>query len=209
MNRFRASRTSVSGSAAVAQLRKKAFNSWAAIQDTFFSTKDIFERHRVVFTVGTSIASVATAWLGYSLRHLHDSKVDQRLESIEKAMKSNHLSEHSEIRKIVDSRGFSTSSCVATAGTTLIIGYGLGWRGGRWYANRQFRKEQMKMLGQLKPKRWQLLGRVNPRALQLQLPTFLKRPSARSKAAETATKLPEKMKEAPISCSSKGTPSSC
>ncbi|XP_062107318.1 triacylglycerol lipase 2-like isoform X2 [Humulus lupulus] len=160
MNRFRASRTSVSGSAAVAQLRKKAFNSWAAIQDTFFSTKDIFERHRVVFTVGTSIASVATAWFGYSLRHLHDSKVDQRLESIEKAMKNSHLSGHSEIRKIVDSRGFSTPSCVATAGTTLIIGYGLGWRGGRWYANRKFRKEQMKMLGQLKPRRWQFLGRV-------------------------------------------------
>lgn len=201
-------RTSISGSAALAQLRKKAFNSWAAVQDTFFSTKDIFERHRVVFTVGTSIASVATAWFGYSLRHLHESRVDQRLESIEKAMKNSNLSEHSEIRKIVDAGSFSTPACFATAGTTLIIGYGLGWRGGRWYANRQFRKEQMKMLGQLKPKRWQLLGRVNPRGLQLKLP-FLRRPLVKSRAAESATKVPEKMKDAPTACSSGGTHPSC
>ncbi|PON39299.1 Serine aminopeptidase [Parasponia andersonii] len=204
MQRLRASGTSLSGSAALAQLRKKAFNSWAAVQDTFFSTKDIFERHRVVFTVGTSIASVATAWFGYSLRHLHESRVDQRLESIEKAMKNSNLSEHSEIRKIVDAGSFSTPACFATAGTTLIIGYGLGWRGGRWYANRQFRKEQMKMLGQLKPKRWQLLGRVNPRGLQLKLP-FLRRPLVKSRAAESATKVPEKMKDAPTACSSGGT----
>lgn len=30
------------------------------------SPKETFERHRVVFTVGTSIASVATAWAGES-----------------------------------------------------------------------------------------------------------------------------------------------
>ncbi|WVZ10159.1 hypothetical protein V8G54_014689 [Vigna mungo] len=53
-------------------LKKKYLNSRAAIQDTFFFHKgflflslspfpDTFERHRVVFTVGTSIASVATA----------------------------------------------------------------------------------------------------------------------------------------------------
>lgn len=67
-----------------------------------------------MFTIGTSIASVATAWIGvcilivcvldfdfeivlfecdylmggtgYSIRHHHQSKVDQRLESIEKAV---------------------------------------------------------------------------------------------------------------------------
>lgn len=210
MQRLRASRTSISGTLAAAHLRKKALNSWAAIQDTFFSTKDIFERHRVVFTIGTSVASVATAWFGYSLRHLHETRVDQRLESIEKAMRNSHLGEHSEIRKIVDSRSLSTPACVATAGTALIMGYGLGWRGGRWYANRQFKREQMKMLGQLKPKRWQLLGRVNPRALQLQLP-FLKRPLTRFKAAETTIEVSEKMKAAPTTCSSAsgGTPPSC
>ncbi|KAF7815071.1 triacylglycerol lipase 2-like protein [Senna tora] len=85
MQRFRRSGTSILGSLSAPNLRRKAQNSWAAMQDTFFSTKDTFERHRVVFTVGTSIASVATAWIGYSLRHLHDSKVDQRLESIERA----------------------------------------------------------------------------------------------------------------------------
>ncbi|XP_028218105.1 triacylglycerol lipase 2-like isoform X2 [Glycine soja] len=140
-------------------LKKKYLNSRAAIEDTFFSTKDTFERHRVVFTVGTSIASVATAWFGYSLRHLHDTKVDQRLQSIENAMKNNTNLQHSEIKDIV-AEGCSIPACVATAGTSLIIGYALGWRGGIWYATKKFRKEQMKMLGQITPKRWQLLGKV-------------------------------------------------
>ena len=30
----------------------------------FDFVQDTFERHRVVFTIGTSIASVATAWAG-------------------------------------------------------------------------------------------------------------------------------------------------
>lgn len=55
---------SISNSVSAANLKRKSLNSWAAIQDTYFSTKDTFERHRVVFTVGTSIASVATAFIG-------------------------------------------------------------------------------------------------------------------------------------------------
>ncbi|XP_034210141.1 triacylglycerol lipase 2-like isoform X2 [Prunus dulcis] len=160
MQRLRGAGTVISRSLPVTQLRKKAFRSWAAVQDTYFSTKDIFETHKVVFTVGTSIASVATAWFGYTIRHVHESRVDQRLESIEKAMKNNHNLEHSEIRNIVNSGSIGIPSCIATAGTTLVVGYALGWRGGRWYANRKFRREQMKLLGQIKPKRWQLLRRV-------------------------------------------------
>ncbi|XLR20717.1 hypothetical protein HN51_067513 [Arachis hypogaea] len=97
-------------------------NSWAAINDTFFLTNDAFERHRVVFIVGTSIASVATAWIGYSLRHFHDEKVEQRLESIEKVMKHKHNLEHSEIKDIVGPGGLSVPTCAATAATTLFIG---------------------------------------------------------------------------------------
>ncbi|KAJ0798141.1 hypothetical protein HanPI659440_Chr04g0181551 [Helianthus annuus] len=55
--------------------------------------------------------------------------------------------------------------------------YGLGWRGGRWYANRKFKREQMKLLGQVKPKRWQL--------------KFLKRPIIRLKRSNGAVKAPE------------------
>ncbi|XP_048327083.2 uncharacterized protein LOC125421727 isoform X1 [Ziziphus jujuba] len=141
------------------RFKGKAQNSWAAVQDTYFSTKDIFERHRVVFTVGTSIASVATACVGYSLRHLHETRVDQRLESIEKAMRKNHGIEHSEIKNIVDSGSLSLPAFIATAGTTLIIGYGLGWRGGRLYAHRQIRREQTKFMGQIKQKVGKYLGR--------------------------------------------------
>ncbi|KAG6661151.1 uncharacterized protein LOC122303743 isoform X3 [Carya illinoinensis] len=151
----------------------------------------------------------------YSLRHLHERRVDQRLETIEKAMSSNYDLGHSEIRKITASGHVSAPACVATAGTALIIGdgtnalstrrkqllmggipevqwmrYGLGWRGGKWHANRQFRKEQMKLLGQIKPRGWQLFGRIKPKGWQFQ---SLRRRITRSREPETAAKTPEKM----------------
>ncbi|KAK9053303.1 hypothetical protein SSX86_029936 [Deinandra increscens subsp. villosa] len=161
----------------VPQIRKKVSNSLSAVEDTFLSTKDTFERHKVVFTILTSIASVGTAWAGYTLRHLHETKVEQRLESIEKAMKKNYDIEGKEFKKLVGTGNSSAAACIATAGVSLIIGYGLGWRGGRWYANRKFKREQMKLLGQVKPKRWQL--------------KFLKRPIIRLKKSNAAVKEPE------------------
>ncbi|XP_020990817.2 uncharacterized protein LOC110277648 [Arachis duranensis] len=92
------------------------------IQMGQIATRNAFERHRVVFTVGTSIASVATAWTGYSLRPFHDEKVEQRLESIEKAMKHKHNLEHSEIKDIVGPGGLSVPTCAAIVATTLVIG---------------------------------------------------------------------------------------
>ncbi|OAY77151.1 hypothetical protein ACMD2_15150 [Ananas comosus] len=77
---------SVWESVSLPSLRRKASNTWSAVQDTFLSTKEIFEKHRVVFTVGTSVASVLTAWAGYSLRQLHQSKLEKRLESIEQTV---------------------------------------------------------------------------------------------------------------------------
>ncbi|KAL2317032.1 hypothetical protein Fmac_030908 [Flemingia macrophylla] len=170
-------------------LRKKYLNSCAAIQDTFFATKDTFERHRIVFTVGTSLASVATAWFGYSLRHLHESRIDQRLQSIENALENKSTLHHSEIKDLVSATGgCSIPAFVATAGTSLIIGYGLGWRGGSRYATKKFRKEQMKMLGQITPRRWQLLGKIKPRGLQFQ---FLRKKFTRSKVPDTAMETSE------------------
>ncbi|CAA0837096.1 Unknown protein [Striga hermonthica] len=169
--RLRASGSLIWNNLSKAQLRRRASNSIAAIQDTFFSTKEIFERHEVVFTISTSIASIATAWAGYTLRHLHESRVEQKLEAIEKTMKGSYRLEDPEIKKLV-SGTVSFPSCVATAGTSLIIGYVLGWRGGAWYANRKFRREQMKLLGLIKPKRWPL--------------KFLRRPLIRPKLKETA-----------------------
>ncbi|KAI7988085.1 hypothetical protein LOK49_LG13G02156 [Camellia lanceoleosa] len=47
-----------------------------------------------------------------------------------------------------------------------ISWYGLGWRGGKWYADRKFRKEQMKLLGRM----WQsLVGGELVRALLIQI----------------------------------------
>ncbi|GAB2215057.1 hypothetical protein Droror1_Dr00019431 [Drosera rotundifolia] len=158
-------------SSAVPSLKKKALNSWSAVQDTFYSTKDTFERHKVVFTIGTSIASVGTALIGYSLRHYHETKVASRLDAIEQAMKQTQDMEREELKKIVTAGNISIPSCAATAGTALVIGYALGWRGGRWYANRKFRREQMKLPGQSKPRRWRfqlirrpLLSRFRPNA---------------------------------------------
>lgn len=136
-------------------IRRRASNSWAAVRDTFFSTKQVFESHRVVFTVGTSIASVLTAWAGYSFRHMQQSRIDNRLHSIEQSLKDIHKAEHEEIKKIVTSSNISTPACVATALTTSIVGCALGWRGGAWYARRSFRREQQKLMGQIKShNRW-------------------------------------------------------
>ncbi|ESQ36426.1 hypothetical protein EUTSA_v10008833mg [Eutrema salsugineum] len=191
MNRLRGRGTSILGYAVVPQLKKKAQNSLVAIHDSYLSTKDLFERHRVVFTVGTSIASVATACIGYSLRHYNETRINQRLESIENAMKNTHELERGELKKLVDPVGSRFASTIATAGTTLILGYGLGWRGGVWYANRKFRREQMRLAGQLKPREWKLLGRIKQHRAW---PTtkFLRRPFPRqNKTTESALKTPE------------------
>lgn len=151
-----------------ANFRRKAANSWSAVQDTYFSTKEVFESHRVVFTVGTSIASLLTAWAGYSIRQMHQAKIERRLESIEESMKKRNNVEHEEIKKLVTSGNVSTTVCVATALTSLILGYSLGWRGGAWYANRKFRKQQLKLLGQMKPNKLQFLRRPFVRLRKLQ-----------------------------------------
>ncbi|WZZ77277.1 hypothetical protein YC2023_097849 [Brassica napus] len=165
MNRLRGRGAWILGSAAMPHLKKRAQNSLVALQDSYLSTKDLLERQRVVFTVATSVASVATAWIGYSLRHYNETRIDQRLESIENAMKHTHELERGELKELVDPVGSRFTSTIATAGTTLILGYGLGWRGGIWYANRKFKREQMRLAGQLKPREWKLLlGRIKPRA---------------------------------------------
>ncbi|KAI9113440.1 hypothetical protein K1719_015367 [Acacia pycnantha] len=63
MQWLQSSGASIFGSFSAPNTRRKAHHSWVVVQDTFFSTKDTFERHRVVFIVGTSVASVATAWI--------------------------------------------------------------------------------------------------------------------------------------------------
>nr|XP_017253251.1 PREDICTED: uncharacterized protein LOC108223475 isoform X2 [Daucus carota subsp. sativus] len=114
---------------------------------------------------------------GYTLRHLHQSKVEKRLDSIENAMKKNYSMQHNEFKKLVGSSSYNPATHVVVGGASLLIGYGLGWRGGRWYANRKFRKEQMKLQGQIKPRRWPL--------------RLLRRPLTRSKSIESAVKTTE------------------
>ncbi|KAJ0598778.1 hypothetical protein HanOQP8_Chr04g0167751 [Helianthus annuus] len=92
-------------------------------------------------------------------------------------MRKNYDIEGKEFMKLVGSGNTNAAACIATGGVSLIVGYGLGWRGGRWYANRKFKREQMKLLGQVKPKRWQL--------------KFLKRPIIRLKRSNGAVKAPE------------------
>ncbi|KNA20587.1 hypothetical protein SOVF_050990 [Spinacia oleracea] len=189
LQRLRTLKSSVWRSVGMPELKKRASNSWCAVEDTYYSTKDTFERHRVVFTVGTSIASVGTAWLGYTFRHLHDTRVDRRLDSIEQAMKSNYQIEREEIQKIVGSGSYSTAACAATAGTTLVIGYALGWRGGKWYTNRKFRREQMKLLGQVKPRRWRLHFLKRPNLQSIRIPLL------RNKSSKDSVKSSEALQK--------------
>ncbi|CAN4109933.1 unnamed protein product [Withania somnifera] len=88
-------------------------------------------------------------------------------------MKNNYQIEDPEFKKLV-SGSISFPACVATAGTTLILGYGLGFRGGKWYANRKFRREQMKLLGQIKPKRWPLRFSIKKVAARVFTTTTIK-----------------------------------
>ncbi|KAJ4773391.1 Ubiquinol oxidase [Rhynchospora pubera] len=149
-------RSAGAGVLSFASLKRKSSNTASAVRDAYLSTKEVFERHRVVFTIGTSIASVLTAWAGYSIRHAHQTNVEKRLRAIEESLKNSYDVEHEEIKKIVSSGNVSMSACVATAWTTLVIGYALGWRGGSWYTNRRIQREQLKSLGQIKPRRWKL-----------------------------------------------------
>jgi hypothetical protein len=64
----------------------------------------------------------------------------------------------------------------------------LGWRGGSWYTTKKFRKEQMKLLGQIKPRRWQMLGNIKPKGWQFKFPRRSKVPDAAVKTSETITK---------------------
>ncbi|CAI9090137.1 OLC1v1024840C1 [Oldenlandia corymbosa var. corymbosa] len=155
LNRLRSSGSSVYQYFTMPQIRRKAAHSWSAWKDTYFSAKEIFENHKVVITVATSFASVATGWIGYTLRHLHDTRVEERLERIESGIKSKYEISDLELKKLSRS-SVSIPACVATAGTTLCIGYFLGWRGGKWYSTRQFKREQMKLLGHIKPRQWPL-----------------------------------------------------
>ncbi|KAF6173231.1 hypothetical protein GIB67_026926 [Kingdonia uniflora] len=240
LQRLRTTGKTLAGSFSVPRLRRKALNSWSACQDTYFSTKDIFERHKVVFTVSTSIASVGTAWAGYSIRQMHQAKVEKKLETIEDAvsihcihiftllvlsgqefgvafiivdplriiardftidsnrhkMKHNRHMEHADLKRIIDIGNVSTAACIATAGTSLVVGYFFGWRGGRWYANRKHKKEQLKLLEQLKPRRWQFQF---PRRFQ-----FLRRPFSKSSKpldSSVAAKLQKNLNTAvPCNC---------
>ncbi|KAH8960721.1 hypothetical protein BDL97_05G012100 [Sphagnum fallax] len=133
------------------QVRAKVLNAQKAVHETFFSVKDIFEKHNVVFTIGASLASAAAAWAGYTARQMHQKKVEDRLNSIEHAMATVHNLEEEHVKALTSSIGVSYSACAATAGTTLVIGYGFGFRGGRWFTLRKIQKQQQRLLNPRTP----------------------------------------------------------
>ncbi|KAF6161332.1 hypothetical protein GIB67_009219, partial [Kingdonia uniflora] len=63
------------------------------------------------------------SWTGYSIRHMHQAKVEKKLETIEDAMKHNRHMEHADLKRIIDIGNVSTAACIATAGTSLVVGY--------------------------------------------------------------------------------------
>ncbi|CAO2814211.1 unnamed protein product [Amaranthus hypochondriacus] len=102
-------------------------------------------------------------------------------------MKSTYQIEREEMKKIVGSGTYSTAACAATAGTTLVIGYALGWRSGKWYANRKFRREQMKLLGQVNPRRWQFIKKPNLQSIRI--------PLLRSRSSKSSVKSSEAVRK--------------
>lgn len=127
-------------------VRGKAVHGYRALHDTFYSIKAVFEKHNVVFTIGASLASAGAAWAGYTARQLHQRKVEERLNSIEQAMTTVHNLEVEQVQAITKGIGVSYPACAATATTTLVVGYALGFRGGRRYTLNRIRKQQQKPL---------------------------------------------------------------
>ncbi|KAH7331287.1 hypothetical protein KP509_20G024600 [Ceratopteris richardii] len=88
-----------------------------AVSDTYFSIKDVFERHKVVLTLAASLASAGAAWAGYTARQIHQKRVEARLDTIEKMTRTTDFAR---------TTGVSYIACAATAGTTLLWA-GLAW----------------------------------------------------------------------------------
>jgi hypothetical protein len=107
---------------AMQKVRAKVVHAQKAVQETFFSVKEIFEKHNVVFTIGASLASAGAAWAGYTARQMHQKKVEERLNSIEHAMTTVHNLEEEQVKALTSGIGVSYTACAATAGTTFVIG---------------------------------------------------------------------------------------
>ncbi|KAL2614129.1 hypothetical protein R1flu_025821 [Riccia fluitans] len=127
-------------------MRQTLSQAQRAVNDTFNSLKAVFEKHNVVLTIGGSIASAGAAWAGYAARQVHQKKVEDRLNNLEHVMTNVHQMEEEQVKALVHQVGVSYKACAATAGTTLVIGYGLGFRGGRWYTIQRYQKQQKKLL---------------------------------------------------------------
>ncbi|RWW13042.1 hypothetical protein GW17_00023267 [Ensete ventricosum] len=124
-------------------LKRKTSNTWSAVQDTYLSTKVA----TFFLNFGSLLSFFRTCFAcfvvsGYTLRQIHQSNVEKRLESLEQALvlnefegssklesvlviqlKSSYKMEHEEIKKIASSGNISSSACVAIAGTSLVIGF--------------------------------------------------------------------------------------
>ncbi|RRT73058.1 hypothetical protein B296_00033080 [Ensete ventricosum] len=121
-------------------LKRKTSNTWSAVQDTYLSTKVA----TFFLNFGSLLSFFSTCFVvsGYTLRQIHQSNVEKRLESLEQALvlnefegssklesvlviqlKSSYKMEHEEIKKIASSGNISSSACVAIAGTSLVIGF--------------------------------------------------------------------------------------
>eukprot|EP00250_Pteridium_aquilinum_P011396 c20037_g2_i1 orf=192-683(+) len=127
------------------KITSRVTHSVNAVSDTYSSLKDVFERHKVVLTLAASLASAGAAWAGYTARQVHQKRVEARLDTIEHVMTNVHNLEERQV-KALTSTGVTFISCVATAGTTFVIGYGLGWRGGRWHMAKKIQRQQQKLL---------------------------------------------------------------
>jgi hypothetical protein len=62
-----------------------------------------------------------------------------------------HNLEEEHVKALTSSIGVSYAACAATAGTTLVIGYGFGFRGGRWFTLRKIQKQQQRLLNPRTP----------------------------------------------------------
>ncbi|GAQ78017.1 hypothetical protein KFL_000060840 [Klebsormidium nitens] len=150
---------------ALRALRRKYQNAVRAVDDSFQATKNLFEKHNVVFTVAGGLLSAGAAWAGYTARQVHQKKLEEKLQKIEEHMTNVYSLEEQQVKALTTAAtrtGVSYKTFLATSSTALIVGYALGFRGGRRFVIRRIPPDLLRAAKKQKSGKQTGLARLLP-----------------------------------------------
>eukprot|EP00898_Chlorokybus_atmophyticus_P009057 jgi/Chlat1/9152/Chrsp97S08443 len=108
-----------------------------AVSETWCSTRDTFERNRIVFTIGGTLLSAGAAWAGFAARKVHQSNLEERLQAIQRRLEQNHGVHMKDQPLEVNYAGVSYTMTAYAATVGLLAGFGMGYYKGRLSALRR------------------------------------------------------------------------